>query len=313
MTITPKTEPPKKITETVPEPIAAAIVTTPKPTPPPPLRPLSWGIYTGSTPQEINDFEERVSTNPDYLAYFVHWGNGGGKLPAFLNEYAYQKNRTLVLFWEASDYLIGGTEQPDFSYHKILQGYWDEYFEDFAEQLADYEGPVILIPFSELNGDWTPWSGTKNGNSPEQAVAAYRYVHSYFADLPNVKMGWAVNSNSVPDTPNNQIERYYPGDDYVDIVGVDGFNMNWPWLSFSEIFTSPLQTLSQYNKPVFIFSFGSAEGPEKANWLKEGLYTVLPNYPLVEAWIYFNQNKERNWLLWSDDGTFKVFTDYIEK
>jgi beta-mannanase len=171
---------------------------------------------------------------------------------------------------------------------------------------------VILIPFSELNGDWTPWSGTENGNTPEESILAYRYLHERMSDLSNVSFGWAVNSTSFPNTPANAIERYYPGDAYVDYVGVDGFNMGTPWQTFGEIFDTPLTTLAQYNKPTIVFSFGSAPGPRKASWLDTALNVDLPKHPHVVAWVYFNQDKERNWLLWSDSETFEVFTDYIK-
>ncbi len=277
------------------------------------IKKLSWGVYTGANPEAIKDFEKRVDVNPDYLAYFVHWGNGDGKLPVWLKDYAYAKDRTLVIFWEASDYLIGGTNQPEFSYQTILDGKHDRYLISFAEQIKAYKGPIILIPFSELNGNWTPWSGTKNGNTPEKAVLAFRYVHNFFGNVPNVKFGLAVNAASVPNTYENSIDSYYPGDKYVDYVGVDGFNMGNPWDSFSDIFNSPLNTLSKYNKPMFIFSFGSAESNEKAHWLNDALNVQMPKYPLLKGFIYFNQNKERNWLLWSDKKTLEVFTDYVSE
>ncbi len=287
---------------------------TPQPepaTPPTPPEKISWGVFTGSNKAALDDFERRVEANPDYLAWFVHWGNHGGELPDFVKNYAYEKDRTLVLFWEASDYVVGGTDQPAYSYRRILDGAWDDYIQDFKQQLIDYEGPVILVPFSELNGDWTPWSGTENGNTPEQAVEAFRYLYERMADAPNISFGWAVNRMSVPNTYENRIERYYPGDDYVDYIGVDGFNKGNPWLTFEDIFAEPLTTLAQYNKPTFVFSFGSAPGPEKAAWLDEAFNTVLPQYSHVVGWVYFNQNKERNWLLWSDPASFAVFEDYI--
>jgi beta-mannanase len=274
---------------------------------------LSWGVYAGAHPEAINDFEKRIDVNPDYLAYFIHWGNDNGKLPTWLRDYAYAKDRTLVIFWEASDYLIGGTNQPEFSYQTILNGEHDKYLSSFAEQTKNYKGPIILIPFSELNGNWTPWSGTMNGNTPEKAVLAFRYVHDFFDNVPNVKFGLAVNAASVPDTYENRIEAYYPGDEYVDYVGVDGFNMGNPAESFSYIFNSPLNILGKYGKPIFIFSFGTAAGEEKATWLDDALSVQMPKYPLLKGFIYFNENKERNWLLWSDKDTFEVFENYISK
>lgn len=319
---TPSQEPetaPNIPTQTLPEALTTPVVVEPESEPepepivipPPAPKKISWGVFTGSNQGSLNEFESRVDTNPDYLAWFVHWGNHGGELPSYVKEYAYEKDRTLVLFWEASDYIIGGTDQPAYAYRRILDGAWDDYIYDFKQQLTDYEGPVILIPFSELNGDWTPWSGTENGNTPEQAVEAFRYLHDRMADAPNISFGWAVNRMSVPNTYENRIERYYPGDAYVDYIGVDGFNKGNPWLTFEDIFAAPLTTLAQYKKPTFIFSFGSAPGPQKAQWLEDAFYKTLPQFPHVIAWVYFNQNKERNWLLWSDPASFAVFEEYI--
>jgi beta-mannanase len=88
-------------------------------------------------------------------------------------------------------------------------------------------------------------------------------VHKYFTDAPNVAFGWAVNSESVPDIQGNQIEDYYPGDQYVDYVGVDGFNFGTPWQTWNQVFDRPLGKLIKYNKPIYLFSMASAEGPKK--------------------------------------------------
>lgn len=306
----PESEP--KVVATLPEPAPVTTSTVTTPTPPAPAN-TKWGVFTGG-PAGIREFESYVPHNPDFLAYFVHWGNGGGQLPAFLTSDARDKGRTLVLFWEASDYTIGGTNQPDYAYRNILNGDWDEYFDDFYDQLEAYGGDVILIPFSELNGNWTPWSGTKNGNTPAEAVAAFRKVYRKFSPLPNVKIGLAYNAASVPNTPENQIENYYPGSEFVDIIGVDGFNgLNNVWLSFDEIFGRPLQKLAKYNKPVMIFSFASGEGPNKDEWLYDMFYNQLPKHPYVTGWVYFNQDKEQNWLVWSDPPALQVFNETVAK
>ncbi len=301
---------PPKITE--PEKTMNTTITQKNPPASAPKK-LSWGVYAGADPTAIGIFEKKITTNPDYLAYFVHWGNTEGKIPTWLHQYAYDKGRTLLIFWEASDHEIGGIYQPDYSYSTIINGDHDAYLTSFAKQAKDYKGPIILVPFSELNGNWNPSSGTLNGNTPQEAVLAFRYVHKFFANVPNVKFGLAVNASSVPETYENRIEAYYPGSEYVDYVGVDGFNMGNPWDSFSDIFTAPLNTLSQYGKPMFVFSFASAQGERKAQWLNDALNVQMPKYPLLKGFVYFNQDKERNWLLWSDTSTLKVFTDYIAK
>ncbi len=274
---------------------------------------LQWGVFTGSNPAAIEKFDTYITSNPDYLAFFVHWGNGGGELPKFLKTYAYNRDRTLVIFWESSDYTKDPIYQPEYSYAAILDGKWDEYLTDFATQLQKYKGEIILVPFSEMNGNWNAWSGTVNGNSPEEAVRAYQYVHEFFTDVENVKFGWAPNSVSVPRTFENRIEAYYPGDAYVDYVGVDGFNKGTPWYSFSEIFGPALDVISQYKKPIIIFSFASADGPRKAEWMKDAFFTQMPKYSLLHGWIWFNQDKERNWLVWSDEDALAVFLTAVKR
>ena len=305
---------PKTIPVLIPEP-----QTNPIPTPQPKEKNITnpadvkWGVFS-SGPASISEFESYVPHNPDYLAYFVHWGNDNGKLPLFLETEARDKGRTLVLFWEASDWKVGGVNQTAYAYRNILNGDWDDYFDDFYNQLRDYNGEVILIPFSELNGNWTPWSGTQNGNTPAEAVAAFRKVYRKFSPLNNVKIGLAFNAASVPNTPENQIENYYPGSDFVDIIGVDGFNgLNGAWLSFDDIFGRPLERLSKYNKPVMIFSYASGEGPNKDEWLEDMYYKQLPKHPYVTGWVYFNQNKELNWLIWSDQAALDVFNETVEQ
>jgi len=311
---------------TVPDPVPAQTEPEPQPEPivvPEPVAPatpnsaqpanVQWGVFSGET-SGIREFESYVPHNPDFLAYFVHWGNQNGELPTFLQAEARDKGRTLVLFWEASDYIIGGTNQPAYAYRNILDGDFDAYFDDFYQQLDDYGGDVILIPFSELNGNWTPWSGTLNGNTPAEAVAAFRKVYRKFSPLSNVQIGLALNAASVPNTTENQLENYYPGSEFVDIIGLDGFNgLNNEWLSFDEIFGRPLDRLAKYNKPVMIFSYASGEGPNKDEWLYDMYYEQLPKHPYVTGWVYFNQNKEMNWLIWSDAPALDVFNETVEQ
>jgi hypothetical protein len=275
------------------------------------LRKLSWGVFTGSNIPEIKEFEEKVSASPDYLAYFVSWGNHEGAFPHYLAPYTKDKGRTLVIFWEAGDYTNPSTEQSIYSYPSILAGNWNYYIASFAREALAYGAPIILIPFSEMNGDWNSWSGTTNGNTVEEAVLAYRQVRDVFRNVPNVKFGWAPNVHSSPNTEANQFEKYYPGDDFVDYVGVDGFNFLDRWDTFSSIFDDSLLRLTKYNKPIYLFSFASAESTKKAEWMQDA-FSQMQKYPLLSGWIWFNQDKEHNWLVWSDDASFEVFKQTIE-
>ncbi|MFA6493851.1 MAG: glycosyl hydrolase [Candidatus Paceibacterota bacterium] len=265
---------------------------------------LIWGVQTGWQ-ENIAAFEREVG-RPDILAVFIHFGNENSFPSTVIPKT--KDRQTLAIFWEATDYNVSNIDQPRFSYDAILRGDWDPYMRSFAADAKSYGGPVILIPFSEMNGDWYPWSGTKNGNTPEKAVLAFRHVHDIFSDVPNVKIGWAVNHSSHPPTQENAIERYYPGDPYVDYVGVDGFNFGGAdYGSFDGIFGNALATLSKYNKPIYIFSLAAAEGPEKSAWISDAFLMQIPKYPNIVGWIWFNENKERDWRVNSDPASLESF------
>lgn len=267
---------------------------------------LKWGFYSGWEPEQVLSLEQRIGKSPDIIAVFIHWGNEN-RFPSRFSGIAKDRSKTLVIFWEAADYAIKHPEQPRFSYDAILRGDWDEYMRSFAAEARAYGGPVILIPFSEMNGDWFPWSGTKNGNTPEKAIAAYRHVRDMFTDAPNVKFGWAPNHDSRPDTPGNSLDKYYPGNAYVDYVGVDGFNFGEPWQSFDELFSKPLAVLATYGKPIYIFSFASAPGANKPAWITNALTKDITKYRNIEGWIWFNENKERDWRIDSDPNALAAF------
>jgi beta-mannanase len=218
----------------------------------------------------------------------------------------------LVIFWEATDYNVGGVNQPRFSYDAMLRGDWDEYFKSFAAGAKAYGGEVILVPFSEMNGNWFPISGTLNGNTPAKHNAAYQRIRGFFRDATNVKFGWAPNNISVPNTPGNQIKDYYPGDAYVDIVGVDGFNFGTNWMTFSQVFNDSLAILKTYRKPIYIFSFASAAGTGKAEWIRDAIDVQIPKLPEIKGWVWFNESKERNWLVNSDPASLAAFKAAIQ-
>jgi hypothetical protein len=92
----------------------------------------------------------------------------------------------------------------------------DGYLRKFARDAASVEGPVFLRFASEMNGDWAPYHG-----DPPLYRAAFRLVHDVMAeDAPNVAMVWCVNH-----IPHENIAAYYPGDRYVDWVGVNFYSV----------------------------------------------------------------------------------------
>jgi beta-mannanase len=145
----------------------------------------------------------------------------------------------------------------------------------------------------------------------------FQYIVSVFrkAGAHNVLWAFCPNAESVPNTSYNKsaswniIKNYYPGDDYVDIFGIDGYNWGttqkkeshgWDshWRSFSEIFQSARNELLLISpkKDIIVFETATVnQGGNKTFWIKDMLVTSQ-KWGLTGI-VWFQFSKEQDWRL----------------
>lgn len=96
----------------------------------------------------------------------------------------------------------------------------------FANQLKDDNGkpiPVLFRPFHEQNGGWFWWGAATTTRS--EYVELYRYTVEYLRDVKNVSNFLYVYSPNGPFNGNpNEYLTTYPGDEFVDILGMDQYD-----------------------------------------------------------------------------------------
>ena len=98
--------------------------------------------------------------------------------------------------------------EPDDGLDPVTDG---AYLRSWAKEAKAAGIPIFLRFAGEMNGAWVKWHG-----NPAQYIAKFRMLHDVFAaEAPNVAMVWSPG-----DVPANDIDPYYPGDAYVDWVGV---------------------------------------------------------------------------------------------
>ena len=101
-------------------------------------------------------------------------------------------------------------------------------------------------------------------------------------------MVWCPNNTDQPGDAWNNIAAYYPGDQYVDWVGMDGYNWgttaNTSWQSFDAVFSDIYRQLTALTaKPLMIGEFACAEqGGDKAAWISDALLKIGTAYPRVK-------------------------------
>ncbi len=96
----------------------------------------------------------------------------------------------------------------------------------FATQLKDDNGkpiPVLFRPFHEQNGSWFWWGSATTTKS--EYVELYRYAVEYLRDVKQVSNFLYVYSPNGPFNGNqNEYLTTYPGDEFVDILGMDQYD-----------------------------------------------------------------------------------------
>jgi hypothetical protein len=115
---------------------------------------------------------------------------------------------------------------PVFTLDRIIGGEFDPDLVAWAEAARRLGTPLIVEYGTEVNGDWNPWSAPYNGGldvGPGKFKQAYRHIVTVMRGRGARNITWALhyNSENFPgDNPRNVPAAYYPGDDFVDWVGI---------------------------------------------------------------------------------------------
>jgi hypothetical protein len=148
-------------------------------------------------------------------------------------------------------------------------GAYDQYFRTIAQTLvgAGQGGSIIRLGW-EFNGDWFPWAA--NGQ-PTQFVSYFRHIVTAMRGVTGASFQFEWNPTRGPQTTGN-LEAYYPGNSYVDIIALDVYDTEWAnypgaQAEFNYMETQPygLDWLANFaaanGKPIAFLEWGLGWGP----------------------------------------------------
>jgi hypothetical protein len=169
----------------------------------------------------------------------------------------------------------------------IAGGQDDKYLSNYAHGVAALNAPVLMSFAPELNGSWYTW-GYKDV-SPAVAVAAWQHVVTLFrqAGAKNVRWIWIVNTNY---NGSEQLPLIWPGSQYVDMVGLDGY-FRFPGVTFASAFAPTLIQVRMFTTvPVMITETAANPAAGKARVVTE-LVKAMTKYDLAGfIWFAINQS-----------------------
>jgi hypothetical protein len=168
---------------------------------------------------------------------------------------------------------------------------------------------AIAIRFDhEDNSSWYPWGLAAPGmhNTPQLYIAMWRHVWQVFqaAGARNVLWVWSPNVQYHHHRGLPGLRHSYPGAQYVNWVGVDGYFYGHRGTSFDRLFGHTLRRLSHIapNKPQIIGETGVASGASKPQLIK-ALYAGVAHDPQLIGVNYFDLNKAGARSNWAFDET----------
>lgn len=198
--------------------------------------------------------------------------------------------------WHPRNPLTGG-DAWDISSDKVvesilpggsLEGKFSEWLcraADFIESLGP-DVAVIMRPWHENVGSWFWWGGRLC--TPEQYKALFRLTHDYFTverGLDNILWCYSPNGSC---THEEYMERY-PGDDCVDILGVDSYeyvgdgsleDAGQRFRTEVRAALAPLTATALERGKLLCLSETGLEGLPDLGWWTQSLYPLLKEFPV---------------------------------
>jgi len=248
----------------------------------------------------ILEYEAKIDKTPSILLLGHRWT----KLSEFGNEFPFGQavgaaEMGVIPFvtYDPIDYSFHPADVR-FSLDRILEGKTDDLIRGFASQVRDFgeeHGGLFIRTMREMNlhNAW-PWSGTA-----DEVKETWRHIWWVFENeganeyatwvwdvcVQEMKANWALNAN-----------YFYPGEEYVDWVGMNGHNFgssqSWSeWQSFDELFSQGYSIMrhSHPTKPIMINETGCSEERGKPKWVKDAFRTIQKEYRGVKAMVWLDK------------------------
>lgn len=183
-----------------------------------------------------------------------------------------------------SDILPGGV------YHAT----YCSYLEKAANVVNDFRGingeliPVIFRPFHEFDGDWFWWG--KGHCTRDEFISLWQFTVEYLRDTLQIhNFLYAFSPDCKFDTEEEFLE-YYPGDEYVDILGFDDYwdfrpdGNNNP--ASAEMKLKIISDIARKKDKVAALTETGLESVSRADWFTSVLMPILDriNVSYVMLW-----------------------------
>jgi mannan endo-1,4-beta-mannosidase len=227
---------------------------------PAPAASLVIGVYEKGVPvsySPVSAFTAATGIKPRIVLYYSSWHE------KFWTGFAEEANADgAIPFVEI--------EPAGISLQAITAGGYDKYLRTYAKAVRAFGHPVILAFGHEMNGTWYSWGA--DHVTPTEFIAAWRHVVQVFRaeGVSNVTWMWAVSSVN---RTSSSLQQWWPGAEWVDAVGVDGYYYR-PSDTFASVIGTTVNQIRRFTGDPILLSetaVGPTAGPGKIAGLFAGV------------------------------------------
>ncbi|MBS7614441.1 glycosyl hydrolase family 26 [Candidatus Bathyarchaeota archaeon] len=147
---------------------------------------------------------------------------------------------------------------------------------EILKKVQEARIPVLFRPYHEMNGNWFWWGGRKGQDG---YIALYKQLFHYFTEhhkLNNLLWVWAS------DKPWSGVEDFYPGDEYIDVLGADIYPVkDYPEVYRQEWYERMVKLAK--NKPLALTEFSVLPTEEILNKQPRWVWTMAWADLLLQA------------------------------
>ncbi|MEA3493285.1 MAG: sugar-binding protein [Candidatus Margulisiibacteriota bacterium] len=276
------------------------------------------GVFREGAPRNINyikKYEKKTGNKPAMIMWYQDWAQN---FPWDAATSVINYGAVPHIVWEPWYW----SDHSKIKLQDIVDGKWDRYIETWAKEIKNFRHPVFLRIAHEFNIEGYPWGIVNNDKDPDLYIKAYRHIVDIFnkEKVKNVKWVWCFMNYSHPDESWNDWEKAYPGDEYVDWVGIDGYNwgttQSWSdWQAFNYMFREQMRRSKKLwpGKPIMVAEFASAtKGGDKAAWIKEIPGYLKSSMRDIDLIIWFDLKKEADWRIASDKKSLAAYKEIMK-
>ncbi|WP_420035127.1 glycoside hydrolase family 26 protein [Streptomyces sp. cg28] len=245
-----------------------------------------------SSMRPVEAYTRLTGKRPNLVEYYAAWGDG---FDAAGVRRAWDGGALTLMSWEPFDISLAD----------IAAGKGDRYLTSYAAAVKKLNLPVVIDFADEMNGPWEKW-GTRHV-TPRQYVAAWRHIHDTFDEAGASNVIWAWSPNVVDPMPDVRLKPYYPGDRYVDWVGLVGYFSGPRATSFDAVFGRTLKEVRAFTgKPVLLLETAADPGQRRSADVRH-LFAGVEGDDDIVGFVWFNFKKRADWRLEATPAALEQF------